>query len=313
MRSYRASNHTPFSGFLLLLLLALVSGAALGGILWALDNYLSFYLIVVFPLFAGAIAGGLLLLGVRAGKVRSPFTAALMGVIAGLVIFGVYHFASYYVTFRGVVRDAIVQSDNVTPTDAQLDQAINQELMKQVSDTGFTGYLRYAAQQGFSITNSTFESDSSDDLQLQGQTVYLYWVVEIVIACGMAGWLAAREAGQPFDEDANLWYGSPTRLAITSVKSRKALFNALKQGDFQTAGSLLTTQEIKYPREEVLIRRSPAASGRLAQQDIYLTVNYCQRKGRTVIQRRGVVSPSELDLIERAMATQQQSPAVSGR
>ena len=56
MRKYRASNRVPFVGFLLLLLIAVLGGAVLGGILWAVDDLAHFYLVIVFPLFAGAIA-----------------------------------------------------------------------------------------------------------------------------------------------------------------------------------------------------------------------------------------------------------------
>ena len=303
MRKYRASNHTPVASLFLLLILGIISAAALGGILWAVDNTLHFYLVVAFPLFAGLIAGGLLVLGVRSGKVRSPLLAALIGLLTGVLIFGVYHFATYYVTFRGVVRDQYVQDVGKTPTDAELDQLINKGLTQfKISDTGFIGYLKFAAQEGLTITNST-SSSSSDvgNIDLKDQWAFVYWGVEILLAGIIAAVLAGREAGQPFDEDANSWYGKPTVLALATLKSRKALDKALKDGDYQTAGSLLTVQNIRYPRNEVLLRRSPVASGSLAQQDIYLTVNYCQRKGRSVVKKAGLISPSELDLMKRAI------------
>jgi hypothetical protein len=105
MRKYQPSGRIPYLGFILLILVALLGGAAVGGILWALDHYLNISLVFVFPLFAGAIVGGLLVLSVRSTKVRSPFFAALMGIVAGIVIYGVYHAASYYVSFRGEIRE----------------------------------------------------------------------------------------------------------------------------------------------------------------------------------------------------------------
>ena len=79
MRKYQPSNRVPFASFILLLLIGAVSGAAVGGILWALDNYAGISLVFVFPLVAGAIIGGLLAIGVRPGKVRSPFVAGMIG------------------------------------------------------------------------------------------------------------------------------------------------------------------------------------------------------------------------------------------
>ncbi|MBI1256148.1 MAG: hypothetical protein GC204_01635 [Chloroflexi bacterium] len=259
MRKYRPSNRTPIASIFLLLILGIICAGALGGILWAVDNYLNFYLVVAFPLLAGALAGGLLVLGVRSGKVRSPFLAALIGLLTGVLIFGVYHFATYSVTFRGAVRDVYVEDVGKTPSDAELDQYINKGLQRNTGDTGFIGYLKFAAQQGMTITNSTsVTSSSAADIELKDQWVWVYWGIELLLAGGIAASLAAGEARQPFDEDSNSWYGAPTTLALATLKARKPLDKALNDGDFQTAGSLLTVNNIRYPRNEILLRRGAA-------------------------------------------------------
>ncbi|MEO8397266.1 MAG: hypothetical protein ABI700_29995, partial [Chloroflexota bacterium] len=174
MRKYRPSNHTPIGSLILLLLLGIISAGALGGILWAVDNYLHFYLVVAFPLLAGGIAGGLLVLGVRSGKVRSPLIAALIGLLTGVLIFGVYHFATYYITFRGAVRDVYVQDIGKAPSDAELEKYINTGLQRNTDDTGFIGYLKFAAQEGLTITNSTsVSSSSSSDIDLKDQWAFV--------------------------------------------------------------------------------------------------------------------------------------------
>ncbi|HVU12423.1 MAG TPA: hypothetical protein VHD90_14160 [Phototrophicaceae bacterium] len=304
MRKYRASNRVPFGGFILLILIAVIGGAILGGILWAVDDYVHFYLVIVFPLFAGAIAGALLRLGVTAGKVRSPLFALLMGFIAGLVMFGVYHYADYTITFLGILREPTVQTGGKVPSDADVDK-LTKELFQDyhVSDSGFLGYLEYEANIGFSITNADYVNNDSD-LNLTGNLVWAYWGIEILIAMITAGAIARGAANQPFDEESGDWYGSPSRLGITTTKNSKALTTALKDGNWQQAGSLLTTQGIGYPRHEVLLRRSRTPSAVPQQQDIYLTVNYAQRSNRTVVKSSGLVSPSELDLIQRSMQTQ---------
>src|SRR3954464_1372887 len=123
MQKYRASNQMSFGGFILLLILAIISAAALGGVLFAVDNYLHFYLILIFPMFAGAIAGGLLARGVYTSKVRSPFVAGIIGLLCGVLMYGVYHFASYYVGFRTDMRAAYVRNVGEQPTDAQFNAA----------------------------------------------------------------------------------------------------------------------------------------------------------------------------------------------
>jgi hypothetical protein len=314
MRKYRPSNHTPIGSLILLLLLGIISAGALGGILWAVDNYLHIYLVVAFPLIAGGVAGGLLVLGVRSGKVRSPFIAALIGLLTGVLIFGVYHFAGYYITFRQDMRTSYVEHFKTTPTDAELDDAIDTQILEpEVQDTGFVGYLKLVAKEGFTITSSTYSSSSGSDIDLKDQWAFVYWGVELLLAGIIAAVLASGEARQPFDEDSNSWYGAPTTLALATLKSRKALDRTLNDGDYQTAGSLLTVQNIRYPRNEIMLRRSPVASGSLAQQDIYLSVNYAQRKGRSVVKKAGLISPSELDLIKRAIPQGESQPTPKGR
>ncbi|MEO8394449.1 MAG: hypothetical protein ABI700_15760, partial [Chloroflexota bacterium] len=237
MRKYRPSNRTPLGSLILLLLLGIISGGALGGILWAVDNYLSFYLVVAFPLLAGGIAGGLLVLGVRSGKVRSPFIAALIGLLTGALIFGVFHFAGYYITFRQDMRTSYVEHFKTTPTDAELDNAINTQILEpEVQDTGFVGYLKLVAKEGFTITRSSYTSSSGSNIDIKDQWAFVYWGVEILLAGIIAAVLASGEAKQPFDEDTNEWYGAPTTMALATLKTRKALDKALKDGDYQTAG-----------------------------------------------------------------------------
>ncbi len=61
---------------------------------------------------------------------------------------------------------------------------------------------------------------------------------------------------------------------------------------------------MKYPRLEVTLRRSPDAATSYTQQDIVVTVNHVQRKGRASAIRSGVLSPSEFNLLQLAMSQQ---------
>ena len=62
---------------------------------------------------------------------------------------------------------------------------------------------------------------------------------------------------------------------------------------------MLTTQDIKYPRTELMIRRSPVQNS--LPQDVFVTVNQVQRKGRSTVVKSGIISPTELDWIRRSM------------
>ncbi len=304
MQKYRASGRMSFGGFILLLVLAIISGAALGGIMFAIDHYLHFYLVLMFPMFAGAIAGGLLTRGVYSAKVRSPIVAGIVGLLCGVLMYGVYHAASYYVGFRTEMRNLYIEQVGETPTDAQFDQELDALLKDEVGDTGIVGYFKFIAKQGLSIT-STSPSSSSSPMELKDNIVYGYWVVEILLAGLFAAFIAGKAAGEPFNEDTEEWYGPAVLFATATAKSRKDLVNALKDGNFQQAGMLLTQENIKSPRIDVNIRRSKDGG---SSQDTYIQLAYRQRNNRASTIKTGMVSASEFESIKRGMAQAPSTP-----
>jgi hypothetical protein len=310
MRTYRPSGAMPGSSFWLLLILAVVSGVVVGGILWAVDNYLSFYLVFAFPLLGGAIAGGILARVIKSTKMQNPMMAALMGIIAGVVMYGVYHGAFYYISFRNDFIRSLYSEDypGKTPTEAQLDEYMNDGLMNVVQDTGFVGYLKFTASLGFTITRTT-GSSSGTGIEIKDTGAFVYWGVEILLAALTAAALARNAAKEPFDTDANVWFDShPQVLAIASNKSRKALLRALQEGSFQAAGGLLTQQELKYPRLEIWTRRSPNT----VAQEVMLLVKQVQRNKRANNVKSGMVSVSELNIMLKAVdAAVAPNPVVS--
>ena len=299
MQKYRASNRMSFGGFILLLVLAVISAAALGGILFAVDYYLHFYLILIFPMFAGAIAGGLLVRGVYSAKVRSPLIAGLVGLICGVLMFGVYHFASYYVGFRTDMRAAYVENVGKQPTDAQFDKALDLLLEDEVGATGIMGYFKLLAKEGITITSTSSYASTSKGETLKDNLVWAYWGVEILLAGLFAAFIAGRAAGEPFNEDANEWYGPAVRFAAATGKSRKELVHAFKDGNFEQAGMLLTQQDIKYPRIDVNLRRSKDGG---TSQDTFVQLMYSQRRGRSSGLKSGMISSSEFESLQRGMS-----------
>jgi hypothetical protein len=295
MRKYRASGQAPVSGVLQLLIVAIISGVVVGGILWAVDNYLHLYLVVLFPLLAAAIVGGILTLVVRSSKIRNPLVAGLCALIGGLLIFSTYHFASYYISFRDVVRTALVESGAKTLSDNDLDELIDQQLQIEVGDTGFIGYMKLMNQEGITISR-TVSTSSESGFTLNDTVLWVYWGAELLLVAIGVAIAAGRAAGEPFDESSGAWYGGLQFVGVTIPKSRKDLVNALKNGDVQGAGRLLTRQPFKYPRVEVYARRGQDSMG-----DVYLQVNIAQRQNRSTIAQRGMVSASEFERLQRAM------------
>lgn len=295
MRPYRASNKVPLGSLFLLLIVALFVGAVLGGILFAVEHLTSFYLVLLFPLLAGVIVGAALAAVVKVGKVRSPFIAAFFGLVAGLVILLTYHVATYYIGFRGDIREMLVKQGDENISDADLDAFIDTNLKRDFGEGGIMGFLRLAADEGFSITRTA--SSSSSGIDLQGDLVWGYWGFEMLIAMIAAAVVAWRAAKQPFDENSGEWYGDAEVVGRASHKLRKEIVNALKDGRYAEAGRMLTRGETKFPLIEVTTRRSPDAGA----QDIYVTLNYVQRQGRGSPIKTGLVSPGELDSLMKAM------------
>ena len=301
MRSYRASNRIPLVGFLLLIVVGGAAAVGLGLALWEISSLMNFLAIMI-VLLTGLILGGILSLVARIGKIRNPLIAGLIGLLLGVLLYGVYQYAGYTITFRDEARAAIAENAGKTPSDIVLDKQLDTILQGEVGNTGFIGYLLLNAKIGITLTSSS--SSSSSDVELTGTGVWIYWGLEMLMVAGFAAFGAARAARQPFDEETDEWYGKPTYFASASTKSRKALVSALKDGDFQSAGRLLTTEGMKYPHLEVTLRRSPSAATSYAQQDVVVTLNHAQRKGRASAIRSGVLSPSELSLLQLAMSQQ---------
>lgn len=296
MRKYQPSGAAPISGLILMLIASIVAGVAAGLALFAVEFYLNIYLVVVFPILGAALVGGLLVLVIRSSKIRNPLLAGLIAGLGGLVMMGTYHFTAYFIGFRGEVRTAIEEEISEAVTDADLDEFINSVLKDEVGQDGFVGYLQYSAREGISITRATTTS-STGGIQLKDNLVWIYWGVELLIAIGVAWGIAAKQAHEPFDETAESWYGKPEFLATADWKSRKALSEALKKGDFQAAGALLTTANLKYPRADIRFRRSPNSSA----ADIFLEYHEATNKGRMALKQSGMVSGSEMALLTQAL------------
>jgi hypothetical protein len=231
--------------------------------------------------------------------------AGIVGLICGILMYGVYHVASYYVGFRTDMRAIYVEKVDSNPTEEQFNSDLDALLQDEVGDTGILGYLKLTAEEGITITStSSYTSTTNKGQTLKGNLVWAYYGVEILIAALFAAFIAGRAAGEPFDEDSEEWYGPPVLFATADKKSRKDLVNSLKDGNFQQAGTLLTQADIKYPRVNMNIRRAKNAS---STQDVFIQLTYNTRSNRPNNLKSGVVSASEFESIKRGMA---QAPGV---
>lgn len=294
-------SKAPLSSLIILLISAIVIGIIIGLILWALEVYVNVSLVIVFPILAGALAGTILSRITVATKFRSWMLAFLIGILSGVVIYAASHFAMYYITFRGDIRDFLVESRE-DASDETVDLIANDFLQDEVGDTGFIGYMKLAAAEGFSITRN-FSSSSSSGIDLQGDAVYIFWIVEAAIAAFMASTLGASKTKEPFDEKTGTWYApqSELPLGVTTRDAQKEFVRSFKDGDFQRAGGMMTVQldQVPLPRVEVVIQR-----GNDPTSDIYATIQTRDKRGQVVKGYTGYITQSQFDTFSRAMQGQ---------
>ena len=303
MREYKSSGIAPFPGILTALVNGLIAAAIVGGILFAIDHYIGFYLIIMFPVVASFIVSFVLTMGITAGKIRNGAVAFLIGAICGLATMGVYHFLNYQIGFKTDVKNAISQpGSSVTDQDEQLSEAAF--LKQEVKQTGFTGFLMYQAKQGITITRST----SSSGLTLSNGWAWGYFGIEVLIVAFIAGGGASSTANDPFDERSNAWYGKPVHVLSAPFGEAPALRGALKNGSFETAGQLMTRASLAAPRLD--LTACSTADGH--PESIVLELNEITLDGKKNAKTRkleqGMVTQLELEQIMASAATQ---PAIA--
>lgn len=301
MKKYQPSGQVSFGAIILMLLAAIIGGAAAGLALWAVEYFTQFYLVIAFPVIAAFLVGGLLTLIVRAMKVQNIPAIILAGIVGGLVLYGVYQFATYFVTFRGQVREELT-SNGREISDEDLDEIINRRLAKDYGQPGFLGYLQFAAETGITITRAT-SSSSSGGIELQGTAWWIFSAVELLLAIAVAAGTPMRAASFPLDSKTGERYPTPTLLAVAEAKKPAPIFQAIKAGDWRQVGGLFhTDQSQPYPRIEMLVARTPAPDA-----DVYVEFQHIlktglgQRRGQTARTERGMISPNDFAAFQQAM------------
>ncbi|HVO43060.1 MAG TPA: hypothetical protein VMT34_10570 [Aggregatilineales bacterium] len=243
MDKYRPSNAVPFSGFITLIIAAILVALIAGGIVAFIANQFNFYLVMLFPLLMGIVAGGVTGLVVKSSKIRNPLVAALFGLLAGVGVYGVYH-VGRYILFRQTTIQQIASENSVSQTEA--DVAFDQVLKKETGTTGFIGFMKYRADAGISIV-PTSSIDTSGTISFSGQGVYIYWGLELLAIALISGTMASQQARQPFCENCNSWYTGKGVIGSVERKQSRQFVKLLKRGEFGQAKALFNTSQ-KFPR-----------------------------------------------------------------
>jgi hypothetical protein len=301
VKKYQPSGQVSFGAIILMLLAAIIGGAVAGLAMWAVEYFTQFYLVIAFPIIAAFLVGGLLTLVVRAMKVQNIPAILLAGVVGGLVLYGVYHFATYLVTYRGSIRTAI-EENGETITDEELDSLLNEFLQAEYGQSGFVGYLYDAAASGITITRAT-GSSSGSGLELKDGLLWAFWGVELLLAIFVAAGTPIRAASFPLDPATGERYPTPTLTALADAKKPGPIFQAIKGGDWRQLGALFHSDQAQpYPRIEMLTAR-----GQDPNSDVYVEFHHIlktgigQRRGQTARTEKGMVSKHDFEAFLQAM------------
>jgi fluoride ion exporter CrcB/FEX len=301
MKKYQPSGQVSFGALILMLLAAIIGGAIAGIALWAVETYVQIYLVVAFPIIGAFLVGGLLTQIVRAMKVQNIPSIILAGIVGGLVLYGTYHFATYFVTFRGQVREDL-SSPRREISEQDLDEIINEELADSYGQPGFIGYLLFSAEAGITINRVT-GSSSSGGIELTGTGWWIFSAVEMGLAILVAAGTPIRAASHPIDAKTGQPYPSPSVIAFAEAKKPGPLLKTIKDGDWRQIGATFHTDQAQpYPRMEMLVARTQDPNA-----DLYVEFHHVlktglgQRRGQTSSIQRGMISKNDFDLFQQAL------------
>jgi hypothetical protein len=191
---YEPDGGCSFGGGALLIGLSLPAGVLLGFVASFIGQWM--YLILIFPLGIGLLLGLAGALGIKVGKVRSPWLAGLAGFIGGCVAMISVQFFDYLRYAAGM--------------------------------TNFFGYIDLAAQHGVTI-GRTAPSSTDKGINLGYVGTYIYWFVELLIVALVAFVIMRNTASEPFCTECQTW--KKRRKLATFRSTLDRLVIALEEGD----------------------------------------------------------------------------------
>jgi hypothetical protein len=271
MKPYQPSQIVPAGGALLLLLVILVGGFAIGALASFLANVL--YIILVFPFLMGAIGGEFSLLSIRYGKIRNPSVALVGGLLMGLVIVVSFWLVSYLqFTNNGAAFANSAQPD-------------------------FFKYIQVMAQKGVPVIHI----GNVDLLNLGPVFSWIYWAFEIILIVWLSSRPGKTQAREPFCETCNHWYPKPALLGTLGSSRQKEVLNLIESGQLQKLGEELQSNPA-LPNVGVFLATCGADC---VDGDSYLAVNRQVRSSRGGVGATGLasglISPPQLQDLQRGI------------
>lgn len=234
---YRAEGGYSPGSSALLLIASLATGLVLGLVFGFVRRW--FYLILVFPVLIGLAVGGVGYWAVRQGKVRSTVLSGVSGLLGGLFAMLTMHYMGYLdfennvgpftPEVRAQMRELLKKPlpNIVGPAaDDKLGLAMLQDpaFRAMIGVKDFPSYVDFRAVVGVQISGSRNVGKQGGGLNLGYEGSYIYWLVEVLIVAGIAVFIQAQAAKQPFCNQCQNWketrgLGMITRAEMAAMQS----------------------------------------------------------------------------------------------
>jgi len=234
----RRRGRLPLTGLILLLLMAVVGGAAVGAALHFSGRYL--YLIFVSVILAAALIGGLMTVPVTYGRVRSGAAAFIFGLLAGVIVYNTYWVLDYTYQMQ-LWREEYRALEGDAASDEMINRLIDSFILEEeTGSTGFVGYVRLTIQEGLNISDASdsITNPSEEGMNIGTELTIGYYVLEILIITLGPAFFAASRTDAPFCDDTGRYMRFQ---GVGGVKREEAdQFLSLLQADnFVGAGALM--------------------------------------------------------------------------
>lgn len=328
MKAYQPSGHSESGAPIVLLLAGLAAGAAAGAIAHYVGNW--FRLLILFPLGMGLAVGMASGVLVTSRKVRAPILAAALAFAGGAVAWLTDHGLGY-----GETRESLEQAvgdlateagltGEAAPSSEAVDRAIDQALIalgrgeeidslavlatlqgeaieledgkrldpapEAAAGEAFYGWLANSARQG-----TTIKRGGSGGIELGETGTWILWLIEILIAGGVAAGAAHASASEPFCESCGLWYRKEADvIPVGGLDVEKEVLAALDMDDLSRVAAVMNAAPPADNFLALTFRGCPqcSAAPRFTQ---LLRVKTKRKKVEQATLRKGLV---EADLFE---------------
>jgi hypothetical protein len=299
MRCYRPSGRCSFGGMVTALLGGGLAAVALGTVLGVVGRW--FYLIILFPLLAGWIAGSFGSRLLQGGKCRNLALAVAFGAVLGAIVFVAHHHCSYcqlVLAARSEIAEGLGEPARRSIGFWQTRHVVDQVLRGDTGYGGVLGFMMARAQDG--VTISPVASGAGTNLGFVGS--WILWAIEGGLMMVLAAAMARAQANRPFCERCGQWYASAKALVPSfDLSALGDVVGRLMRREHREVGAALAPSSQEHEFGKLMMARCPACE----DSDVHLQVIAVGRDSKNQTKEasvaEGMVSASDFAALNEGL------------